>query len=95
MVSTSFPSKILEYLSSAKFIIAIGPDYATSIRYFSDNQLHEIICKESEGELQEAIIKQIKNRMDLSTEYQQVISRNHNPDRIAGQIISALNRKSQ
>jgi len=90
MVSTSFPSKILEYLASARYVIAYGPDYTTSIRYFTENKIKEIVCCESRKKLKDAVMQQIQNNADCSEQYLQVISTLHNPEGIANQIISAL-----
>ena len=90
MVSTSFPSKILDYLSAARHILILGPPYATSVNYFNKNQLNTVLTSENPKKIREIIIRQLNDNMEYSNKYREVVWQNHDPKQVALQIISTL-----
>ena len=90
MVSTSFPSKILEYLSAARHILILGPPDATSVDYFNKNKLNTVLTNENPKEIREIIIGQLNGNAEYSSKYREVLRQNHDPNKVALQIISTL-----
>src|ERR1039458_437256 len=50
MVATSFPSKSMEYLASARSIVVYGPDYGVATRLFREKGLPSVVSSPSELE---------------------------------------------
>ncbi|WP_157197170.1 glycosyltransferase family protein [Methanosarcina lacustris] len=90
MVSTSFPSKLLDYLSAARLILVLGPDYASSVIYFKKNRLKTCLTKQDPEMIRAIIIQQLNENTDYSNAYREVLQKNHNPREVALQVISTL-----
>ena len=91
MVSTSFPSKLLEYLCYAKAILIISPDYSSSVQYFKLHELEKVITIDDRNIIKNAILEQYKERNDYSNKYQSIIEDVHDPKRTSQIIVDALN----
>lgn len=94
MVSTSFPSKTMDYLAAGKFILVYGPDYSSSVNYFKDNYLPEVLITEDTELLQQMISKQISDPKDYSENYKFSLQEYHSYSKIANTVLSNLNIKS-
>lgn len=90
MVSTSFPSKMLDYLSMAKMILVYSPKYSTSIQYFEENNLIKSIIVRDKQYLYNAILSQIKNTEDYSDTYRNAVKSVHSFEVIKTIIINEL-----
>ncbi len=90
MVATSFPSKMLDYLTAGKFIIALGPKYSSFVSYFHQYQLSKLLCVNDPDALEKVILDQIKNPQDLSATYKNVVKQNHSYHQIRRIILDDL-----
>ncbi len=90
MVSSSFPSKMLDYLSVGRFIVTYGPDYASSVEYFREKKLPTVICNENSSDLSKIIQIQLKEQKDYNQRYREVVQDYHSSRLIADQVISNL-----
>jgi len=90
MVSTSFPSKIMDYLSAARLIVVYGPEYASSVVYFRNHALKEVIYSQNNEALKDVVIRQLRENKDYSKAYHDIVQKFHAPNYIADQIISTL-----
>lgn len=77
MQSTSFPSKLTEYLSSARSIVIYGNCENSAKRYFEENNLPQVICGRNKDLLRQCIIEHIKEEKDYSNKYICILKKNH------------------
>lgn len=75
MVSTSFPSKALEYLAYARSIVVYGPQYGVATKLFHKTNMPTVVT--SPDELKEAIIFQLNVQPDHSAIYRQYLEQEH------------------
>jgi hypothetical protein len=75
MVTTSFPSKSLEYLAYARSIVVYGPEYGVATQYFRAAGLPSIVS--SPAELEEALHGHIRSSPDFSGLYRQYLKTFH------------------
>jgi hypothetical protein len=90
MVSTSFPSKLIDYLSSGRFILIYGPKYTSSASYFQKYKLEKVLTTQDPTTFQNLILQQLSNRKDFNRDYREIVLKHHDPDKIAANIISTL-----
>jgi hypothetical protein len=90
MVKTSFPSKMLDYLSSARLILAHGPAYSTAARYFAENGLDAAITEPGAGALADLIEGSRDASHSQSASYRHALLTNHAPADIARRIHAGL-----
>lgn len=90
MVASSFPSKMIDYLAVGKCILTYGPDYSSSVVYFKQNGLSEVLCNENKSALRDIILKQLNQRQNYSEKYRAVVQRYHSYNYIQQQIVSSL-----
>jgi hypothetical protein len=85
MVSTSFPTKVVDSLPVGRPIVVYGPSYASVPRYFKENRIP--LCAHSRSELK-AVLQQVEQNdtVKLVQSYQMVIERLHS----AGHLRSVL-----
>ena len=88
MVSTSFPSKALEYLAYARSIVVYGPEYGVATKLFRETDLPSVVT--SAGELEEAITTHLKVWPDHSVTYRTYLVRAHSLDAAHRTIIEDL-----
>jgi len=77
MVETSFPSKLLDYLYSAKKIITIAPEYSSVAEYFKNQSWMKI---ETQSFSIEDIINSTKNAPDQRDSYRAHLFERHSLD---------------
>jgi hypothetical protein len=75
MVSTSFPSKSMEYLSYARSIVVYGPDYGVATQYFRKAGLPTVVS--SVVELEEATRTHLAVQPDSSASYRKYLATTH------------------
>ncbi len=92
MVSSSFPSKILDMLAAGRFVVVYGPEYSTSISYFKQNNLPFVLYNNDINELKKTILYQIQNDFNYSKEYNETLKRNHSAQKIAEKILNTLDQ---
>jgi hypothetical protein len=90
MVASSFPSKMMDYLSVGKFILNYSPDHATSGKYFCANKIPHLVNIEDPNLLRQAIENQLKCRRDWSDLYQSIVLEKHSYSEISNTILSSL-----
>jgi hypothetical protein len=69
MQNTSFPSKLVEYLASAKSIVIYGNAENSAQRYFDDDDLPCVIHGRNKEELRRIILNHVQNNIDYSDKY--------------------------
>ena len=90
MVATSFPSKMLDYLSAARSVVSYGPAYSTSARYFSHHGLESSITDRDPQRLKASILDSRQASHGHGADYRRVLQSQHSPARIADQIVASL-----
>lgn len=90
MVSTSFPSKLLDYLASARSVLCYAPAYASSTRYFQAHSLPETLDHESRPELKKILVAHLNEQPNHSPAYREVLQRHHSPVHIRQRLTTAL-----
>jgi hypothetical protein len=95
MVSTSFPSKLLDYLSAGKFILVYGPPYSTSVKYFQENKLEEVIFVNDPALVKRKILQQISEPRDFGKNYQEILRINHSIKKISSLIINSISDETK
>jgi hypothetical protein len=90
MVSTSFPSKIMDYLVAGKFILVYGPDYSSSASYFNCHHLPEVVTTENVDLLKQIILQQVLYPQDHSKSYINLLASHHSYEVISKQLLSNL-----
>jgi len=90
MVSTSFPSKLMECLAFAKNIVVYGPEYSSSVDYFRQNNLKTCLSVKDKDKLFGILDDMIMSKDDYSKEYSQVIKDNHSLNYLKSTIMNNL-----
>ncbi len=75
MVSTSFPSKSMEYLAYARSIVVYGPDYGVATEYFRKAGLPSVVS--SQSELEEATRTHLAVQPNYSASYREYLKATH------------------
>jgi hypothetical protein len=75
MVSTSFPSKSLEYLASARSIVVYGPEYGVATKLFREEGMPSVTS--SSKELLAVILEHLAASPDHSTVYRNYLATEH------------------
>jgi hypothetical protein len=75
MVSTSFPSKSLEYLAYARSIVVYGPDYGVATQYFRNAGLSTVVS--SPEQLAATTLSHVTTRPDASRDYKKYLETSH------------------
>jgi hypothetical protein len=75
MVSTSFPSKALEYFASARSIVVYGPDYGIATKLFREMAMPSVVS--SCTELHDAILSHLHKWPDHSPLYRSYLATKH------------------
>ena len=83
---TSFPSKLVEYMSAAPFIIVYGNDGNSAKRYFEDNRLPMVIPGRDKRLLEECIISQIGEERNYSENYRRVLRKKHSLEKVGKKL---------
>jgi hypothetical protein len=81
LVSTSFPTKLVDCLPAGRPVVVYGPSYASVPRYFKEHRLQ--VCCNSAQELK----TRLKNLVQYDTkevilEYEMVLDRFHSPEHL-------------
>jgi glycosyltransferase involved in cell wall biosynthesis len=90
MVMTSFPSKLLDYLSSARAVLAYGPEYSSMIRYFRCHNLGVVLDRRDPAALRDAVLHQLNSCENYSNLYRKTIIENHSAHVVAAQVLYSL-----
>lgn len=77
MQNTSFPSKLVEYMSSARSIVIYGNNENLAKRYFEENNLPQIIQGRDTEMLERCILEHIEQKKDYSKRYNYILNKNH------------------
>lgn len=80
MVSTSFPSKLMEYLRWSQNIIFLSPEYSTSNILAREKKLPWVLQKNSSNLLADTIRSIIEKRLDYSSLYREVLRNEYSYD---------------
>lgn len=91
MVSTSFPSKLMECLAFAKDILVYGPKYSSSLNYFEENKLNSCISIRDKKELYDFLDKKYLKNDNYSKEYNEILEKNHNLKNLKNNVLKSLN----
>ncbi|MDE6626424.1 MAG: hypothetical protein K2K56_08650 [Lachnospiraceae bacterium] len=75
--STSFPSKLIEYMSSARFIVVYGNDKNSAQQYFEKNNIPQVIYGRDKNSLEKCIVRSFEERMDYSKKYTDILKKQH------------------
>lgn len=75
MVSTSFPSKTLEYLAYARSIVVYGPEYGVATKLFRETNMPSVVT--SLEELEESITSHLETSPDHSVIYRTYLTQAH------------------
>jgi hypothetical protein len=78
MVSTSFPSKALEYLAYARSIVVYGPQYGVATKLFLETDMPSVVT--SPDELEESLTSHLKAWPDHSVIYRAYLTQAHSLD---------------
>jgi hypothetical protein len=90
MVSTSFPSKTMDYFAAGKFILVYGPTYSSSVKYFDEHCLPEVLSNEGLEPLIQIILNQISQPQDYASIYKNNLIKNHSYSRISELVVNNL-----
>lgn len=74
---TSFPSKLIEYMSSARFIVVYGNDQNAAQQYFDENNLPQVIHGRDKDLLEKCIVKLMEEPADYGKAYTNVLKKRH------------------
>lgn len=88
MVTTSFPSKSLEYFAYARSIVAYAPSYSNSSRLFMRHGLP--IAIDSRQELSQIINSHLQSPPDHHTLYRDYLERFHSLDAVRQVLLETL-----
>lgn len=77
MVQTSYPSKLIEYFSSARKILLYSPDYAAASLTFRNQGFPFLVCNESKELLKQKLLEAILDSNDYSGIYNKYIDEEH------------------
>lgn len=87
---TSFPSKLIEYMSSARFIVIYGSDKNSAQQYFEENHLPQVIYGRDKGMLEKCIVRLLDEKADYSRRYLAVLEQSHSPKCIREKLMRYL-----
>lgn len=87
MQNTSFPSKLIEYMSSAKSIVIYGSSSNSAATYFEKNDIPQIIYGGDKKKLEECIIAHIEKQQNYSKKYVDVLKKQHSFNYIRNKVI--------
>ena len=90
MQNTSFPSKLIEYLASAKSIVVYGNNNNSAISYFKKNNIPYVIRGRNKDALKEIVLYHLKKDIDYSIEYSSLIKSMHSNKQICHLIINKM-----
>jgi hypothetical protein len=88
MVTTSFPSKAMEYLAYARSILVYAPGYSNSAQFFVRGGLPTIAA--TPQALEQAIRDHLEAAPDHSGVYHDYLERNHSPSVARSTILKTL-----
>lgn len=77
MQNTSFPSKLIEYMSAAKSIVIYGNRQNTAATYFEKHGANQVIYGSDRQELEECILNHVKEVTDYSGTYINMLMKRH------------------
>ncbi len=90
MVSTSFPSKLLDYLASARSVLCYAPPYASSTHYFQTHSLPRSLERESRPALKKTLQEHLSEQPNHSSAYREVLQRHHSTASIRQRLTTSL-----
>lgn len=90
MQATSFPSKMVEYLSSARSIVIYGNQTDSAFSYFKKYGLPTVIDYAHKSQLEECIISHMKENIDYSEVYRKVLKQYHSYKNIKAILLNML-----
>ena len=90
MVSSSFPSKMLDYLTASKFILTYAPQYSTSVNYFEKYNLPKNLHESNLDKMKHIIMEQLIYQKNYSQKYQETVRKLHSFSNISKIIISSI-----
>ena len=93
MVSTSFPSKLITYLSSAKLILVYAPHYSSAASLFIDNSLSFYASNLSEMKSQVFKILSSNISINYSSHYKSLVKSHFSRENIYSIVSKALLEK--
>jgi hypothetical protein len=88
MVTTSFPSKSMEYLAYARSILVHAPDYSNSARFFARADLPTVTS--SPQAMERVIRDHLIAAPDHSAVYRSYLERYHSPAAVRDTLLHAL-----
>jgi hypothetical protein len=92
MVSTSFPSKSMEYLAYARSIVVYGPDYGVATQCFRDASLPSVVS--SSAELEEVMNTHLSVRPEYSERYRNYLVKEYSRAAARSTLCTDLDLKS-
>jgi hypothetical protein len=84
MVTTSFPSKSLEYLAYARSIVVNGPDYGVATKLFRKMGLPSVVS--SPWELKETVLSHLRTWPEHSVVYRRYLTAEHSLEAVGDTI---------
>lgn len=87
MQNTSFPSKLIEYMSSAKSIVIYGNSSNSAASYFERNALPQVIYGSDRDALEKCIMAHLEQLQDYSNKYINILEKQHSFDNIKNILI--------
>lgn len=90
MQNTSFPSKLIEYLASARSIVVYGNIVNSAQQYFEKNSLQYVVYGRDKAKLKGIILNHINEDIDYSKEYVEVLKRNHSFGKVSKKILHIM-----
>jgi hypothetical protein len=90
MQNTSFPSKLVEYLSAAKSIVIYGNNKNSAQRYFEENDLPYIIYGNDKDKLKQILLYHVNNKVDFSDKYISNLKSKHSYEYIRSIILNKI-----
>ena len=85
MTSTSFPSKLIDYLAWARRIVVYAPKSSIPFTYFKKYVLDFAI--DDSSELYRNLLKMINFDANFSSQYRAILELEHEPKRLASRIL--------
>jgi hypothetical protein len=90
MVSTSFPSKLLDYLASARSVLCYAPSYASSTQYFKAHSLPQSLSQESQPHIKRLLVEHLDTKPNHSAIYRETLKREHSQAHVRECLTEAL-----
>lgn len=88
MVSTSFPSKSMEYLAYARSIVVHAPEYSNSARFFARSDLPTVTV--SRQSLEQTVRQHLRDHPNHSARYRDYLAHYHSPAAVRQTIVETL-----